>query len=162
FTKYNSDGTMTFYPLYWMKTGLLSQKHKASFEDFLKDKASDTIYLWSDPDLILAHFRSWKKQGYWNLLKDKHILTMSWEDLAQRAVDEEPQETPMNEDNQNMLMGSQLSALLIWGFAIPKNAPDKALSLSMVEAMTKTSVQEGILLETPFSTALTPVGAKSF
>lgn len=162
FTKYNPDGSMIFYPLYWMKTGLISKKDKLSFEDFLKDKKIDSLYLWSDPDLILAHFRSWKNQGYWNLLKDKRILTMSWEDLSQRNLDDDPQETSINDETKNSVMGSQLSALLIWGFAIPKNAPNKALSLSVVEALTKTASQESILLNTPFSTTLAQVGDKSF
>ncbi|MNK08104.1 hypothetical protein D3C87_260300 [compost metagenome] len=162
FTKSNPDGTLTFYPLYWMKTGLISKKENLSFANYLKDKSIDSLYLWADPDLILAHFRSWKSQGLWPLLKDKKILTMAWEDLNARTVDDDPMETSLNEETHSPVIGSQLSALLLWGFAVPKNAPNKSLSLSVIDAITRTATQESVLLKTPFSTSLSQVGEKSF
>lgn len=162
FSKTNVDGSFTFYPLYWMKTGFDSKRPNWDFTQFLKEKSVDSLYIWSDPDVILAHFRAWKAQGLWPLLKEKKILTMDWEDLHRKSLDDDPQESPLNETMKNPLQGQQLSALLIWGFALPKNALNKELSLSVIEALTRTARQEQVLLNLPFSTTLTEVGDKVF
>lgn len=162
FQKNNPDGTLTFFPIYWMKTGFDSQRAGWNFPDYLKDKKVDSLYIWSDPDLILAHFRTWKELGYWPLLKEKKILTMDWEDLSHKNLDEDPQEWPLNETLKNPVEQTASSALIVWGFALPKNASNKVLSLSVVEAITRTNRQEQTLLSLPFSTTLAQVGEKTF
>lgn len=160
FAKPHLDGRLSFYPVYWMKTTFTSPLEQ-SFAAFSKDSKQEALYLWSDPDLLLAHFRIWRSQKYWDLIKKKKILILPFTDLQKISQGSSAVVETALHENMKSLTGSELSSLLVWGISIPKNANRKSLSLEMVEALTRRPYQEELIFQSPFSSALKDVGDKT-
>lgn len=144
--------TFDFLPFYWIKTGFSISKNQ-SFEQFLKNKAADSLFLLADEDLILKHLQTWKNQGFASLLAQKKILTLQLEQILK--VDRlGASEVPLNESNPELQVANELSALLIWGAVIPANSDKKDLAREILNVLTTPHLQEKILLLTPFNSTL--------
>ncbi|WII71010.1 hypothetical protein QJS83_11110 [Bdellovibrio sp. 22V] len=156
FTAAKTPDQFFFLPFYWIKTGIRTPSDE-SFTIFLKNKNDTTLFLLADEDLILKHFQVWKEQGLWEQVAQKKILTLQLDQLTRRDIHEEAIETPLSEDIRNEL--PQLSALLIYGAAIPANAPHKKFIMEILDEMTSSELQEKHLLKTPFNSAFSTVTA---
>jgi hypothetical protein len=164
FLKSNTvDHLASFLPLYWLKTSFVSSTANIkTLSDFAKDKNQQNLYLWLDEDLVLKHLQIWKNQGLWDGLKTKKILTMSLEDIQRRGSDfAGALESPVAEVHNNLISNPQTSALLIWGVSIPKNSLHQNLAVAVIKSMTETVLQEKMIPEMIFSSALKNVGDKT-
>ncbi|WP_413557022.1 hypothetical protein [Bdellovibrio sp. HCB209] len=148
-----TNRSLYFYPLFWMKTGFKTA-NKASFEDFLKDKKATTLFLLNDEDLLLNHFQIWQEKGWLGLVQQKKILTLPLDRLVSNENQDGAKELPLNESNPDLTIQDDLSALLVWGAAIPQASDKKDLALEVLVAMTANSLQEENLLKTPFNSTL--------
>ncbi|WP_413574480.1 hypothetical protein ACLVWU_09655 [Bdellovibrio sp. HCB290] len=149
----SSTRTIYFYPLYWMKTGFKTVNN-VSFEEFLKDKKATTLFLLNDEDLLLKHFTIWQDKGWLSLLQQKKILTLPLDQLITSEKREGASEMPLNESTPDLTIQDDLSALLVWGAAIPEASDKKDLAMEILLAMTANSLQEQNLLKTPFNSTL--------
>ncbi|MGE9744370.1 hypothetical protein [Bdellovibrio bacteriovorus] len=157
FVKSRNPETFTFLPIYWMKTGIDTPLDE-SFLDYLKNKKETFLFLLADEDLLLKHFQTWKEQGLLEQINSKRILTLQLDQLS-KTSDEGAVETPLNRDFRG---GTHpfLSALLIWGAAIPANSTQKELALEILEVLTNVEHQEKGLLGTPFNSTFSTVTGK--
>ncbi len=144
-----------FLPFYWMKTGITTPNNEP-FTDFLKNKKETILFLLADEDLLLKHFQLWKEQGVLDLVNQKKILTRQLDQMNQRKDFKEAFEGPLLEDSKDSSL-PQLSALLIWGAAIPTTSSNKDLVLEVLDTLTAAEHQEKILLKTPFNSTFTIV-----
>ncbi|MDG0816622.1 hypothetical protein [Bdellovibrio svalbardensis] len=147
--------TFDFLPFYWIKTGILSSKHK-SFTEFLKDKTESTLFLLADEDLILKHFQIWNEQGLGSLVAQKKILTLQLDQIL-KTNRKGVMEVPLNEINPDLEISNQLSALIVWGAVIPMNSDKKDLAQEILNVLTTPLLQEKVLVQTPFNSTLTQV-----
>ncbi|WP_413293938.1 hypothetical protein ACLSU7_02300 [Bdellovibrio sp. HCB185ZH] len=148
-----TNRSLYFYPLYWMKTGFKTTGN-ASFEDFLKDKKATTLFLLNDEDLLLNHFQIWQDKGWLALVQQKKILTLPLDRLVLNDKLEGASELPLNESNPDLTVQDDLSALLVWGAAIPAASDKKELAIEILTALTANSIQEQNLMKTPFNSTL--------
>ncbi|WP_347356448.1 hypothetical protein [Bdellovibrio sp.] len=157
FVKSKNPEDFYFLPFYWIKTGIDTPLDE-TFMDFLKNKKESFLFLLADEDLLLKHFQVWKDQGIWEQVAQKRILTLQLDQLS-KTSDEGAVETPLNREFKE---GSHpfLSALLIWGAAIPANSTQKELASEILDTLTSTEHQEKSLLKTPFNSAFSTVTAK--
>lgn len=147
-----------FLPFYWMKTGIKTPRGEI-FPDFLKNKKEPILFLLADEDLLLKHFQVWKEQGLWSLASQKKILTLQLDQLLRESPDEGAMEAPLTNDFKGGTQ-PQLSALLMWGAAIPANSGQKGLILEVLDTLTTPEYQERTLLKTPFNSAFATVTGK--
>lgn len=146
---------LDFIPIYWLKTGFLTNKNQG-FTTELKDTKIKNLFLLADEDLILEHFLNWKSQGLNTLLSHKKILTLQLDQL--NSSDKNGIfETTLNELHPQLQTDLHLSALLIWGASIPTNAENKELALEILNILTSASLQEKVLMQTPFNSTLLQV-----
>ena len=157
FVKSKKTDDFYFLPFYWIKTGIDTPLDE-SFVEFLKNKKESFLFLLADEDLLLKHFQIWKEQGIWDQVSQKRILTLQLDQLS-KTSDEGAVETPLNREFKE---GSHLflSALLIWGAAIPANSTQKELAVEILDTLTSTEHQEKSLLKTPFNSAFSTVTGK--
>ena len=148
-----TNRSLYFYPLYWMKTGFKTATN-GTFEEFLKDKKATTLFLLNDEDLLLSHFQIWQDKGLLTLVQQKKILTLPLDRLVANDQREGASELPLNESNPDLTIQDDLSALLVWGAAIPEASDKKELSIEILTAMTANSIQEQNLMKTPFNSTL--------
>ncbi|HEX7673396.1 MAG TPA: hypothetical protein VF412_04445 [Bdellovibrio sp.] len=148
-----------FLPIYWIKTGFLTADNK-SFESFLKDKNEKVLFLIADEDLILKHFDVWQDQGLSSYVSQKKILTLPLEEIL-KTDRNGAMEVPSNELHPELQVENQLSALLIWGAVIPTNSDKKDLALEILNVLTTPALQEKVLIQTPFNSALSQVSDKA-
>lgn len=148
--------SLYFFPLYWMKTGFKTAGSE-SFADFLKNKKAQTLFLLADEDLLLAHFQAWREDESLALIQQKKILTLQLDQLTSDEAREGAVELPLNEKNPDLKVQDGLTALLVWGAAIPESSDKKELALEILTTMTTPSLQEQTLLKTPFNTTLQTV-----
>ncbi len=144
-----------FLPFYWIKTTIKAPNGE-SFADFLKNKKEPFLYLLADEDLLLRHFEVWKEQGLRDLVAQKKVLTLQLEHLNKDLPTQGAMEAPMLEESSQASL-PQLSALLIWGAAIPANSEKKAMVLEILDTLTTPEYQEKYLLKTPFNSAFSTV-----
>ncbi len=148
-----TNRSLYFYPLYWMKTGFKTASN-GSFEEFLKDKKATTLFLLNDEDLLLNHFQIWQDKGLLSLVQQKKILTLPLDRLVLNDKRDGASELPLNESNPDLAIQDDLSALLIWGAAIPAASDKKELAIEILTALTANSIQEANLIKTPFNSTL--------
>lgn len=153
-----SDSKTEFYflPFFWIKTKIQTL-HNQSFNDFLKNKNEPLLFLLADEDLLLKHFQIWKEQNLWDLVSQKKILTLQLDQFNRETPKEGAIEVSVESETQLANSPPLLSALLIWGAAVPANSPHKTLALDILDALSAASVQEKTLLNTPFNTAFSAV-----
>ena len=147
--------TLDFLPIYWIKTGFLTTK-KQSFEEFLKDKNKNILFLLADEDLILRHLQIWKGQGLSAAISSKKILTLPLEQISKSDRDGVV-ETSLNELHPELQTSRQVSALLMWGAAIPNNSRKKEKTLEVLNLLTTPLIQEKFLMAGPFNSTLMQV-----
>ncbi|XGC82470.1 hypothetical protein ACES2L_08265 [Bdellovibrio bacteriovorus] len=143
-----------FLPFYWMKTHIQTPDG-SGFQNFLKNKQSSTLFLLADEDLLLKHFQTWKEQGLLDQINQKKILTMQLDQLLAKNADEGAIELPLKEDSKDTL--ANLSALLVWGAAIPQTSEKKDLVLEILDTLATPYYQEKYLLKTPFNSTFATV-----
>lgn len=147
-------GDFFFLPFYWMKTTIIGPAQE-TFDDFLKNKKENILFLLADEDLLLRHFQIWKEQNLLDSLGQKKILTLQLDQLLQEDTRLGAVEGPLlQEPPPGTATRAQLSALLIWGAAIPASSTQKTLSLRVLERLSHLDYQEGHLLSTPFNSTL--------
>nr|BFD62983.1 hypothetical protein BdHM001_16640 [Bdellovibrio sp. HM001] len=156
FVKSKKPEDFYFLPFYWIKTGIDTPLDE-TFLDFLKNKKESFLFLLADEDLLLKHFQVWKEQGLWDQVSQKRILTLQLDQLS-KTSDEGAVETPLNREFKES-SHPYLSALLIWGAAIPVNSTQKEVALEILETLTSTEHQEKSLLKTPFNSTFSNVTA---
>ncbi|WP_373997513.1 hypothetical protein [Bdellovibrio bacteriovorus] len=159
FLSIKSTGAFHFFPFYWMKTGIQTSKHE-SFADFLKNKSESFLLLLADEDLLLKHFQLWKEQGLLDEVAQKKVLTLQLDQLNRDLPEEGAMEGPLTQESKEITT-SFVSALLVWGAAIPVNSPNKELVLEILETLSSSERQERTLLQTPFNSAFSTVTANS-
>jgi hypothetical protein len=148
-----TNRSLYFYPLFWMKTGFKTANN-GSFEEFLKDKKATTLFLLNDEDLLLNHFQIWQDKGWLALVQQKKILTLPLDRLVLNDKRDGASELPLNESNPDLTVQDDLSALLVWGAAIPAASDKKELAIEILTALTANSIQEQNLMKTPFNSTL--------
>nr|WP_295899216.1 hypothetical protein [uncultured Bdellovibrio sp.] len=144
-----------FLPFYWMKTGIKIPQEE-TFPDFLKNKKEPILFLLADEDLLLKHFQVWKEQGLWDQVAQKKILTLQLDQLTRELPKEGAMEASLTQEFKGNSF-PQLSALLMWGAAIPANSNQKKLVLEVLDTLTTPEYQEKFLLKTPFNSAFSTV-----
>lgn len=154
FIKSKNPEEFRFLPFYWVKTGITTPQEE-TFTDFLNNPKETLLFLLADEDLLLKHFETWKEQGLWDLVARKKILTLQLDQLS-KTSDAGAVEAPLGRELKSM-DHPFLSALLIWGAAIPSNSTQKDLALEILENMSSMEKQEGSLLKTPFNSAFSTV-----
>ncbi|MGZ3768252.1 MAG: hypothetical protein ACXVCP_14680 [Bdellovibrio sp.] len=150
----SSESLFYFLPFFWMKTEILSV-NKETFPEFLTDKKESLLYLLADEDLLLKHFQTWKEQKYWDLISQKKILTMPLDRFSKELPKEGAVELRLEKERLDSKNPPLLSALLIWGAAIPVNSAHKSLVLDILDSISNAAIQEQNLLNTPFNTTFT-------
>lgn len=150
----NPQEGFLFLPFYWLKTGIKTAQNE-TFAEYLKNNKEPLLFLLGDEDLLLKHFQTWKEQGLWEQISKKKILTLQLEELSREIPMEGALEGPL------MSISSEtqpyLSALLLWGAAIPANSENQSLVLDILTTLTSPEYQEEALLKTPFNSTFVTV-----
>ncbi len=144
--------SLDFLPIYWIKTGFLTELNQ-DFTADLKEHKQKNLFLLADEDLILNHFLIWKSQDIWPLLEKRKILTLQLDELN-RFEKNGIIETSINELHPELQTKAQLSALLVWGAIVPSNSENKSASISLLKALTNNLIQEKLLKTSPLNSTL--------
>ncbi len=152
FIKSKTQGQTYFLPLYWIKTGIQVSKN-LSFQQFLNDKQLTTLFLLADEDLLLRHFQLWKEQGLWPLVAQKKILTLQLDQLDSKETRGGAFERRLDPDFRGEDQGN-LSALLIWGAAIPEGSSKKDLVRRLLAALVQPRLQSEVIKKSPLNSVL--------
>lgn len=152
----SAKGGFNFLPIYWMKTSIRGPDN-TDFDEFLQNKKETVLFLLADEDLILRHFQIWKEQGIFESLTQKKILTLQLDQLLSEDLRPGAVEGPLLQEPTDTKSRSLISALLIWGAAIPASSANKDLAKDVLDLLTSATSQEAELLNTPFNTTLASV-----
>jgi hypothetical protein len=144
--------SLDFLPIYWIKTGFLTELNQ-DFTADLKEHKQKNLFLLADEDLILNHFLISKSQDIWPLLEKRKILTLQLDELN-RFEKNGITETTINEIHPELQTENQLSALLVWGAIIPSNSENKSASINLLKALTNNLIQEKLLKISPLNSTL--------
>ena len=125
----------------------------------VENKKENILFLLADEDLLLKHLQTWKAQGILDSVSQKKILTLQLDQLLQEDTRLGAVEGPLLQELPGSASRPGLSALLIWGAAIPESSMKKNSALEVLELLTSVETQSSSLLKTPFNTALATITA---
>lgn len=130
-------------PLYWVKTQFITSIEGFSVSTLdlaLKDKNLTQIHLLPDRDLAAKHLKSWSPNT-------KTIEAFSFKNPPSSVNKYSIWEVPhtINPQNTKILETSKDQALILYGFMIPKNSPNRRVSYKIIENSLEPSLQQLVL-----------------